>query len=190
MAFSPSHTLNFSGFFLLRPPFSCLSLGSGVPCIILVPRFSLFNYSLVENLRVCMLNVVNSSQCGSPEVRRVRLSEALHLIPLFVLSLGTAWQFPSLETVFPLLFISCCFGAFEGDEGNKERSTLFNQNCSSFYGLETFQHGTRHKNWEIWHLLFMKVNVIERKKIIFLSLLHPSILIFFYVNQKYLPQSL
>lgn len=76
LAFSPSDTVSFSGFFLPQPPPAFL-LAADVPYIVLVSRFHPFNYRLVEGLRVYMLNLGDSSR-----------------------------EFPSLETVFPLLCIS------------------------------------------------------------------------------------
>lgn len=186
----PLLPLNFSGFFLLHPPPSCLSLSSSVPWIVLVCRLSLFNHYLVEGLRVCLLNVVTSSQCYGLEMRRVRLSEALHLIPLFGASPGHRLAVSRLGDSFSFAFhLFCCFGAFEGDEGSKESSTIFNQSCSIkllwfgeilFCCNHTFQYETlstkvgKYGTCSLW-----KWNVIERKKIIFLSLLNPSILITF-----------
>lgn len=145
-----------------------------------------------------MLNVVNSSRCCGLEVRRVRLLEALHLVPLFGAFPGhylAVSQFgDSVSFAFHLLY---CFGAFEGDEGSKKSSTVFNQSSSIkflqfrerlFCCNHTFQHGIlstkvgKYGTCSLW-----KWNVTERKKIIFLSLLNPSILItFMWIRNIYL----
>lgn len=63
LAFSPSDTVSFSGFFLPQPPPAFLS-AADVPYIVLVARFHPFNYRLVEGVRVYMLNLGDSSRAA------------------------------------------------------------------------------------------------------------------------------